>query len=258
LLREPVSRLVSSFNMKWQVEICGKLTWTRSDCYNAITSVKIINENNVAVKQRLAAVAVWNRCNIDKKSLDKDCLRQDFVKKLSDKVNAEIDRLKDCERQNWDDIPACLGIMGLEQAKLYAMMEDSTFVWRSMYSDHLQRWLKVYPAESMLVVPSDALKEPATFKTVMDRFARLVDIPQAGPLVNNDLIFKSSTASTDGHVHENGRSYIAESPPDLTEKLHKVFCPKNQELAQLLLDKKLITKVEEFPWLNTALKRDLC
>ena len=40
LLREPVSRLVSSFNMKWQVEICGKLTWTRSDCYNGITSVK--------------------------------------------------------------------------------------------------------------------------------------------------------------------------------------------------------------------------
>ena len=41
LLREPVSRLTSSFNMKWQVEICGKLTWSRSDCYNGITSVKV-------------------------------------------------------------------------------------------------------------------------------------------------------------------------------------------------------------------------
>ena len=38
------------------------------------------------------------------------------------------------------------------------MMEDSTFVWRSMYSEHLQRWLKVYPPESMLVVPSEHLK----------------------------------------------------------------------------------------------------
>ena len=36
LLREPVSRLVSSFNMKWQVEICGKLTWSRTDCYNGV------------------------------------------------------------------------------------------------------------------------------------------------------------------------------------------------------------------------------
>ena len=31
-------------------------------------------------------------------------------------------------------------------------------MWRSMYSEHLQRWLKVYPPESMLVVPSEHLK----------------------------------------------------------------------------------------------------
>ena len=55
LLREPTSRLVSSFNMKWQVEICGKLTWTRTDCYNGITSKKIINENAVARSSRACA-----------------------------------------------------------------------------------------------------------------------------------------------------------------------------------------------------------
>jgi len=258
LLREPVSRLVSSFNMKWQVEICGKLTWTRNDCYNGITSVRVINENNVAVRQRQAALAVWNRCNVDKKGMDNDCLRQDFVKKLTDKVNAEVERLQECERQNWEDTAACLGINGLEQARLYAMMEDSTFLWRSMYSEHLQRWLKVYPPESMLVIPSEHLKEPKTFKAVMDRFAKLVGVPSSGPDVKNDLIFQSSPASTDGHVHENGRSYIASAPPDLTERLHKIFCPKNQVLAQLLLDKKLINRVEDFPWLATALKRDLC
>ncbi|KAL3929996.1 MAG: hypothetical protein SGPRY_001721 [Prymnesium sp.] len=76
LLREPVSRLV---------EICGKLTWTRNDCYNGISSIRVINENVVAAKQRAAAVAVWNRCNVDKKSLGTECLRQDFTKKLTDK-----------------------------------------------------------------------------------------------------------------------------------------------------------------------------
>ena len=75
---------------------------------------------------------------------------------------------------------------------------------------------------------------------------------------HNDLFFKPSSASTDGKVHENGRTYIGEITPDLTDRLNKVFCPKNQELAQLLLDKKLIAKVDEFPWLATALKRDLC
>lgn len=59
-------------------------------------------------------------------------------------------------------------------------------------------------------------------------------------------------------VHENGRTYIAEAPPELTQRLNKIFCPKNEELAQLLLDKKLIKKVDEFPWLATALKRDVC
>lgn len=127
-----------------------------------------------------------------------------------------------------------------------------------MYVDHLQRWLKVYPPEAMLVVPSESLKEAQSFKQVMERFAALVGLPRAGPQVNNQLIFKASPASTDGKVHENGRTYIAEAPPELTQRLNKVFCPKNEELAQLLLDKKLIKKVDEFPWLATALKRDVC
>ena len=44
----------------------------------------------------------------------------------------------------------------------------------------------------------------------------------------------------------------------LADKLNKVFCPKNQELAQLLLDRKLAPSVGAIPWLATALKRDLC
>ena len=137
-------------------------------------------------------------------------------------------------------------------------MEDQTYIWRSMYVDHLQKWLKVFPPESMLIVPSESLKAARTFKTVMERFGTLVGLPVTGPEVRNDLIFKASPASSDGGVHENGRSYIGEITPDLTEKLNKVLCPKNQELAQMLLDKKLIKKVDDFPWLATALQRDVC
>jgi len=43
--------------------------------------------------------------------------------------------------------------------------------------------------------------------------------------VHHDLIFKSSPAAkgvgSDGHVHENGRTYIAESPAELSATLHK-------------------------------------
>ena len=41
----------------------------------------------MAAKQRQAAVAVWNRCNVAKSSLDHGCLKEDFVKKLTDKVH---------------------------------------------------------------------------------------------------------------------------------------------------------------------------
>ena len=95
-------------------------------------------------------------------------------------------------------------------------------------------------------------------KATMSRFASLLGLPDTGPSVHHDLIFKASPASKDGHVHENGRSYIASAPAELSNRMYKVFCPKNQELAQLLLDKKLIASVGEMPWLATALKRDVC
>ena len=157
-----------------------------------------------------------------------------------------------------DDIVSCLGLSGLEPARLYLEMEDKNFIWRSMYADHLQRWLKVYPPDAMLVVPSEALKEVKSFQSVMERFASLVGLPHTGPTVNSQLMTRASSASTDGKVHENGRAYVAEAPPDLTERLNKIFCPKNQELAQLLLDKKMVKSVDDFPWLATALKRDVC
>ena len=98
--------------------MCGKLTWTRSDCYNGITMVKTINENTVSVKQRQAAIAVWNRCNRDKKALDPKCLQEDFVKKLTEKVSGEMSRLDGCARSSHEDIQSCLGVGSMEQQKL--------------------------------------------------------------------------------------------------------------------------------------------
>ena len=147
---------------------------------------------------------------------------------------------------------------GLEQQKLYALMEDNMFIYRSMYVEQLNRWLKVYPTSSLLVIPSEHLKDPNDMKRVMQSFARFVGLPEEGPKVHHDIIFKASPASKDGAVHENGRTNIGEAPPDLIEKLRKIFCPKNHELAQFLLDRGLIKLVTDMPWLATATKRDLC
>ena len=67
------------------------------------------------------------------------------MSKLKEEIDFEVGRLDACARSNHEDIASCLGLTGLEQQRLYAEMEDRNFIWRSMYVDHLQRWLKVYP-----------------------------------------------------------------------------------------------------------------
>ena len=146
LLREPVSRLVSSFNMKWQVGICGKVTWTRTDCYNGIHSLRDIHGNTVSNQQKLEAIAAWNKCNVEKSSLSIDCLKEDFVNKLSDRLSVEFGQLRTCAHGRHDDLGSCLGASDqLDQQQMYALMEDHMFVYRSMYSEHLAKWLKVPP-----------------------------------------------------------------------------------------------------------------
>ena len=46
----------------------------------------------------------------------------------------------------FEELGSCLGVQGLEQAKLYALMEGALFLYRSMYSEHLAKWLKARPS----------------------------------------------------------------------------------------------------------------
>ena len=39
---------------------------------------------------------------------------------------------------------------------------------------------QVYPPESMMVVPSESLKAPDSFKKVMEHFAALINLPRGG------------------------------------------------------------------------------
>lgn len=97
LLREPVARLGSSFNMRWQIEVCGKLTWTRRDCFVAITSRGVIRENAVGPFQMAAAMKVWSKCaGRVGKGLDVGCLRADFVAKIRNRTLTEMRELDEC------------------------------------------------------------------------------------------------------------------------------------------------------------------
>ena len=260
LLREPVARISSSFNMRWQIEVCGKLTWTRPDCFAGITARAVVRDNMVGPWQKAQALKVWAKCSgRDGHAMDAECLRGDFVGKLRNRTRLEMAELDDCRRTApGEPLASCLGLGTLGQRKLYKKMEDSAFVYRSMYHEHLQHWLRFFPASQLLVLPSEALFDQATIKQAMGRLARFLGIPSDGAAVRNELLFTASTASTSKAPHENGRAYVAEAPPDVVASLNAFLCAKNRKLAELLVRQRLAASADEIPWLPRAIEAGGC
>lgn len=183
LLREPVGRLLSSFNMRWQIELCGKLTWSRRDCYTGLTSRELVRENAVGPYQKAAALKVWSKCAREDK-LNPSCLRADFVSKLRNRTLGEMAELERC---GGGRVGECLGLPLLPQRKLYKRMEDHAFVYRSAYYHHIQTWLNFYPSQQILVLPSEALFSQASIAPAMRKLADFLQLPSSGPSVNEKV-----------------------------------------------------------------------
>ena len=268
LLREPVSRVVSSFNMRWQIEICGKLTWTRPDCYRGVTSRESVRENAVGPFQRAAALKVWGKCS-DGKALRVECLRADFVSKLRNSTRHEMNVLDYCAHKSaaGEALGSCLGLRTLSQRKLYKQMEDSAYVYRSIYVEHLQTWLTHYPPSQLMVLPSEALFDDATRPPAMSAFATFLGLPTNGPVVDAKVLSQPSPAADDGSPHENGRKYVvSHAPEDVVAPLRQWLCPRNRQLARMLERHRLVPELSEpaapglgsrtargLPWLRQAL-----
>ena len=47
LLREPVSRALSAFNLRWLTWLCGKLMWSRPDCWASVTDEAAVRKAQV-------------------------------------------------------------------------------------------------------------------------------------------------------------------------------------------------------------------
>jgi hypothetical protein len=251
LLREPVSRVTSSFNMRWQIEVCGKLTWTRPDCYNGVKSRESVRENAVGPFQRNAALKVWGKCNDGRGSLRIDCLRSDFIAKLRNRTRSEMAMLDKCAKEQLaagqaaEGLGACHGLRTLSQRKLYKLMEDVAYLYRTVYVEHLQTWLKVYPPSQLLVLPSEGLFDDKSRPPAMAAFASFLGLAASGPSVNRKVLSSASPAATDGSPHENGRTYVVSSAPDdVAVPLRAWLCPKNRQLRKLLERHRLVPSAQ--------------
>ena len=139
-----------------------------------------------------------------------------------------------------------MGLRTLSQRKLYKAMEDGSYIYRSIYVEHLQNWLKFYPPNQLLVLPSEALFDDGTRPPAMAAFATFLGLPSTGPTVDDKVLSTASPAATDGSPHENGREYVvSKAPEDIAAPLRQWLCPRSRQLAKLLERHKLVPDLPE-------------
>ena len=70
----------------------------------------------------------------------------DFIAKLRNRTWTEISEIDACGRLGAvESVSSCLKLSILGQRKLYKRMEDHAFIFRSLYHEHLQQWLRFFP-----------------------------------------------------------------------------------------------------------------
>jgi len=97
--------------------------------------------------------------------------------------------IDDCARRMpAEPLTTCLGYRTLSQKKLYKAMEDHAYVYRSIYVEHLQSWLRFYPPSQLLVLPSESLFADATRAAAMAAFATFLGLPATGVAVDPKVL----------------------------------------------------------------------
>ena len=295
VLREPISRAMSAYNFRWLTWLCGKLVWSKGDCWASLKSEDDIKSNQVGPFQMRAALKLFRSCSRTKADgdggvLSLKCLQSDYTSKLRNKTSSELKALNDCyQRAEKAGTPAsvdwlsCLRLRSvmLGPKQIHKVMEDSSFIFRSMYNVHLRSWLRLYLPEQMMVVDPEQLLHPVHSAIGMRALARFAGVRGgemgAGyihddPRIHDEVLTSPSPGAIElgeeEGVHENARRYLlggrrsygATPPPaDVAKSVSEYLRPHNCDLAGLLLRHGLLMTTGGSPvaalwWLRQALE----
>ena len=94
LLRAPVERALSAYNLRWLTWLCGKAIWARDDCWTSLTSEESVRSNQVGPFQMHAALKLYRSCADKHGVLRLRCLQKDYVTKLRNKTASEVELLQ--------------------------------------------------------------------------------------------------------------------------------------------------------------------
>ena len=127
VLREPTSRALSAFNFRWMTWLCGKLVWTRADCWAAVTSEEAVRKAQVGPFQMRSALKLWRSCASGGAGPPRlSCLQQDYKERFRDKIESELKALQRCRANAQEattpasiDWLSCLGPYLIEYLSYY-------------------------------------------------------------------------------------------------------------------------------------------
>ena len=139
MLRDPVARTLSAFNMKWQARTClSGAAWKSPNCYDELI------RKNISTKYELA---------------------KNWINALSVSVDYELDAVQKCEKRSHKLDPgfsindylesrySCCypqpsfklkSLDNVSAYSLYEELEDRSFVRRSLYACQLQLWNRFF------------------------------------------------------------------------------------------------------------------
>lgn len=206
MLRNPITRLVSAFNMKWQERVCGKEAWHSRDCYKNIGDQKKLALNWATELRQLVEreLAILEPCYYSIHKL--------MAARREKRLNVYNTGLEVCFRYKY-----------LSPARLWMHLEDDAMIMRSLYVDQLSRWFDKYSASSFLVWSSEEFERNP--KAHMKKFVEFV-----GEDTND------SDESVIDYKHHQ-RDYITEIPDDVKMRLLTFFQSHNERLFELLKSK---------------------
>jgi hypothetical protein len=214
---DPIARFLSSFNMKWQEQICHQDAWKSSDCFLRV-----------------------NRTLAD--------LKSDWTQKLRTTVTKELRRLQYClepprhtrskaltvqeaalpSHNGLNETPPaidnllenCLNVGSGGAAGLMHTLEDHSHIHRSLYIGQLKRWFDRFDASSFLIWSSEEFERQPQ-KHMREFVSWIGADPES---INEDSI--------GGNHHQ--REYVATMPADIKQQLLDFFAPHNEHLFQFL------------------------
>ena len=131
---------------------------------------------------------------------------------------------------------------------MHKLLEDSSFVWRSMYAAHLRSWLRLFPARQLFVIDPSVLLGTSAVAGATSA----APTAGAGSAHNGAHAFITwlglplEALGMASGVHENARRYVLDtalgtkssgtiSPPELSRSVRDFLRPHQCDLAGLLL-----------------------